>query len=124
MIITPLMMTIIIYGSIMTLALSVLKLGVLFCVPKLYNMNEKVTLDEHRYLYRYWICISLFTVFVWLGYFMENRPILAFAGLSIIISTVFITLMYIVVGIGVYWKRAYWWVKMKRNDLKRANNLR
>lgn len=124
MIITPLMLTIIIVSSIMCTLFAVLKLGVLFCIPTLYRLNETVTGYAHRFLYRYWICISLFNVFIWLGYFMESRPILAFAGISIILSTVFIVLLYSVVGLAVLWDKIHFWVKMKRHDLKRANNLR
>lgn len=124
MIITPLMLTIIIVSSIMCTLFVVLKLGVLFCIPTLYRLNDTVTEHEHRYLYKYWICISLFSVFLWLGYFMESRPILAIAGLSIMFSTVFIVLMYTALGAKTLWDKIHFWVKMKRHDLKRANNLR
>ena len=124
MIITPLMMVVIIASSIMCTLFVVLKLGVLFCIPSLYRMNDKVTDFEHKYLYRYWFCVSLFNVLLWLGYFMENRFIFAIAGLSIMLSTVFIVLMYTVLGAKVVWDKIHFWVKMKRHELKRANNLR
>lgn len=124
MIITPLMLTVIIVTSIMCTLFVILKVGVLFCIPTLYNLNDDITEHEHRYLYKYWICMSLFSVFIWVGYFMESRPIVAIAGLSALLGTAFILLMYTVLGIGRLWDRFHFWVKMKRHDLKRAKNLR
>lgn len=124
MILTPLMLTIMIVTGIMFTLFAVLKLGVLFCVPFLYRLDEKVNNQEHKYLYRYWACMSLFNVFLYTGYFMESRFIMAVASLSVLIGTLFIVLMYTVLGANALWNKIHMWVKMKRHDLKRANNLR
>lgn len=123
MIILPLTMIVMIYGTIVTLLYSILKLGVLFCVPVLYRLNEVLEEHEHRFIHRYIICICIFTFFTWLGYGFDDRVIVSLAIISTMISTLFIVCMYGVIGIGKVWNKLYYKIQMKRHDLKRANNL-
>lgn len=124
MIITNLMLTVMIYASTLTLALSVLKLGVLFCVPKLYNMNEVTIEHEHRFLNWYWYGVAFSTVLLWFGYFTESRVVFAIAGVYIMLSTTVIALMYIVIGSVKMFEKLWFNIQMKRHDLKRRHNLR
>lgn len=137
MTIQPVFQYIMIHSTVASILFLMLKIGVLFCVPILYKFNEKLKLMPLYMLGWYMKYNLAWCIIMWIGYFFDSSlfftPGALFSGIASVGSFVIIGILVVYyVGIllaplaaSVYnkLKRIVHRLELKRDELKKMNNL-